>query len=75
MVRGIIPIKIDQVKNVFSEEKKNHKIFVKRLPENADGKNLFFLGVILIWKITKVMDHRRAGPDSLRPGQAVRTAK
>lgn len=53
----MVPMKIDQVKNAFSEKKKNHKIFVKGLSENADGKT-HFSKMILIWKIIKAMDNR-----------------
>lgn len=47
---------------------------MKDLAENVDGKT-FFLSVMLIWKIIKVMDKRRASPDSLEPGQATNTMK
>lgn len=48
----MIPTQRNQVKDVFSEEEKNKKIIVKDLAENADDKNICFLSVILIWKIT-----------------------
>ena len=48
----MIPMKRNQVQNFFSEKEKNHKIIVKDLAENADDKNMCFLSVILIWKIT-----------------------
>lgn len=53
----MVPMKIDQVKNAFSEKKKNHKISVKDWSENADGKT-HFSKMIFIWKIIKAMDNR-----------------
>lgn len=53
----MVPMKIGQVKNAFSDKKKNQKIFVNGLSENADGKT-HFSKMILIWKIIKTMDNR-----------------
>ena len=51
------------VKNVFwwGEGERNHKIFAKDLAGNADSRNMLFLSVILIWKITSVVDNGLPG--------------
>lgn len=47
----MISTKRNQV-NIFSQEENYHEIIVKDLAERADGKNIFFLSVILTWKMT-----------------------
>ena len=55
---SMIPTKMDfMLRMFFGGGKKNHKIFAKDLAGNADSRNMVFLSVISIWKITSVVDN------------------